>query len=279
MRKIILFYFTLILCSSLSNPLIAGGYKFKYNIIPGQKWLCTLSHLSESRAARKKNIDRNKTKIQYRVFNGRKKGWVKLEAKIVYENKDAGPVDMSKIVYSAAFHQSGEVRSIKYSGNFMPDFGENAAGIPKETMKMIEQSYKMIPEAWKNALFWFPEFPEVRLEIGDEFDFKQKIGTGITGDPMQTRSVMKQTFILEDVSNGLAYFTVKDRSVTKGSTIGADFEVKAAGKGKAVFDMKQGMWLELTKKSRTNINMGKNLNINNKNHTMKNVSKYEMELQ
>ncbi len=278
-KPLLSFLIMIIFLILLQDSLFAGSYRFKYNLKPGQKWLCTVSTMGENRMSGKKSIDRSKTKIQYRVFKGSKKGWVRLEAHIAFQGKNAGTLDMSKITYSAAFHQSGEIRGIKYSGSCMPDLGANAADIPEETLKMMEQSYKMIPEAMKNMVFWFPEFPEIKLGIGDEFDFKQRMGTGTTGDPMQTQSAMKQTFVLEDVSKGLAYFTVKDRSVSKISTMGNKCKVKSAGKGDALFDMKQGMWVEWTEKSLTKIGMGKSAGSKTRNNTLKNITKFEMELQ
>jgi len=53
------------------------------------------------------------------------------------------------------------------------------------------------------------------LEIGDEFDVQRKMGMGGSGVGMQAETLIKQVFTREDVRKGLAYFSVKERSVTK----------------------------------------------------------------
>ena len=67
----------------------------------------------------------------------------------------------------------------------------------------------------------------------------------------------KTVYVLEEVSEGLAYFSIKQRSVSKTSgAMGTAADTKSAGKGEAIFDLKEGMWLEFTTKSRHNVSMG-----------------------
>ena len=279
MKKILIFAILLIISLSFTTRLIAGGCKLKYLLKPGQKWLGTLSNHSETNPMEKKKISRSKTKIEYLVLKSHKKAWVKLQARILSTGKKSSRIDLSKILYSADVHESGEIRNITYSGDFMPDLGERAAKIPKETLEMMKQSFKMIPEFWKNTAYWFPEVPEDKIEIGDEFECKRKMGIGTAGKPMQIQSVVKQVFTLEDVSKGLAYFSVQDRSVTKGTAMGiANSKTRMAGKGEAIFDLEQGMWLELTEKSKTKIALGNAAGPKGKNHDMRIIFKYEMEL-
>jgi hypothetical protein len=82
----------------------------------------------------------------------------------------------------------------------MPDLGDQVDQMTPQMKEMMAQSYKMIPEAYKNSVFWFPEVPEHRLEIGDEFEVKRKTGIGGNGGAMQMETVSKQVFTLEDVS-------------------------------------------------------------------------------
>jgi hypothetical protein len=85
-------------------------------------------------------------------------------------------------------------------------------------------------------------------------------------------------FTLEEVSQGLAFFSVKERSVTRtGGSMGASSETKMAGKGEAIFDLKQGMWLELTEKFRAKVQLGSIPGMGNTEQDMKIILQYEME--
>ncbi len=60
----------------------------------------------------------------------------------------------------------------------------------------------------------------------------QQGGTYSGGSGMQVETVSKQVFTLEDVSKGLAYFPVKERSVTKtGGSMGGDWGYENTGYG------------------------------------------------
>jgi hypothetical protein len=228
----------------------------------------------------KKNTNQSKQIYEYSVSKGPKKGWVSLKARIKPQkgSSGAGQMDLSKLRFTADVHSSGEIRNIQYSGNVMPDLGDQSDQMTPQMKAMIAQSYNMIPEAFKNAVFWFPEVPEDKLEIGDEFEVQRKMGMGGSGSAMQMETVSKQVFTLEDVSQDLAYFSVKQRSVTKtGASMGASSKTKMAGKGKAVFDLKQGMWIELTEKSKAKVQIGGVAGTSGKGHDMNIILKYEME--
>ena len=228
----------------------------------------------------KKNTNQSKHIYEYSVSKGPKKGWVIMNARIKPQKGSpaAAQMDLSKLRFTADVHSSGEIRNIQYSGNVMPDLGDNSDQMTPQMKAMLEQSYKMIPEAYKNSVFWFPEVPEDKLEIGDEFEVQRKMGMGGSGSAMQMESVSKQVFTLEDVSQGLAYFSVKQRSVTKtGGSMGASSKTKMAGKGEAVFDLKQGMWLELTEKSRAKVQISGLAGVSDQGHDMNIIVKYEME--
>lgn len=265
---------------AIATSSMAESCKLKYKFAPGQKWICILSSKNESSFMGKKNTNQSKHIYEYSVSKGPKKGWVSLKARIKPQkgSSGAGQMDLSKLRFTADVHSSGEIRNIQYSGNAMPDLGDNSDQMTPQMKEMIEQSYKMIPEAFKNSVFWFPEVPEDKLEIGDEFEVQRKMGMGGSGSAMQMESVSKQVFTLEDVSQGLAYFSVKQRSVTKtGGSMGASSKTKMAGKGEAVFDLKQGMWLELTEKSRAKVQISGLAGMSEKSQDMNIIVKYEME--
>jgi hypothetical protein len=102
------------------------------------------------------------------------------------------------------------------------------------------QMAQMIGPAMKAAIFFFPEFPEEALEPGDEFDsiirYEMPGMMGMGG----MKSALKLTYTLEDISDGLATFSIKQRAQMKGSGM----DMKTGGKSEAVFDIGQGMWVE-----------------------------------
>ena len=280
MKNIALVGLVVLAALAAATSSMAQSCKLKYKLTPGQKWICIFSSKNESSFMGKKNINQSKHVYEYSVSKGPKKGWVTMKARIKPRKGSpaADQMDLSKLRFSADVHSSGEIRNIQYSGNVMPDLGENSAQMTPQMKEMIAQSYKMIPESFKNAVFWFPEVPEDKLEIGDEFEAQRKMGMGGSGSAMQMETVSKQVFTLEDVSQGLAYFSVKQRSVTKtGGSMGASSKTKMAGKGQAVFDLKQGMWLELTEKSRAKVQIGGVAGASGTSHDMNIIFKYEME--
>jgi len=258
---------------------VAGGCQLKYKLIPGQKWACNFTSKNESHVMGQKNVNQSKMVYEYTVSKGPKQGWITLTARIKSKSSGGqGQMDLSKLRFTADMHLSGEIRNINYTGNAMPDREKEAEQMSLEMKKMMQDSYKMIPEAYKNAVFWFPEIPEEKLEIGDEFDVQRKMGMGSSGSGMRIETVSKQVFTLEEVSKGLAYFSVKERSVTKtGGSMGGSSETKIAGKGNAIFDLLQGMWLEVTEKSRAKVNLGGVPGMSKQDYDMNIILKYEME--
>ena len=280
MKKILVFSLMVVSILAIATVSMAASYRLKYKFAPGQKWICTFSSKNESSFMGKKNVNQSKHIYEYSVSKGPKKGWVKLTARIKPQKgaSGAGQMDLSKLRFTADVHSSGEIRKIQYSGNVMPDLGENSDQLTPQMKAMMEQSFKMIPEAYKHSIFWFPEVPEDKLQIGDEFDVQRKMAMGGSGSAMQMESVSRQVFTLEEVSQDLAYFSVKQRSVSKagGSTAGSS-KTKIAGKGEAVFDLKKGMWLELTEKSRAKVKIGGLTGMGENDQDMNIISKFEIE--
>ncbi len=257
-------------------PLFGGGVKLYYKLKPAQTWVCSLSSKNEFSFMGEKNIDRAKRVFVYKISKGKKRGWVSITAHIKpsIKDKESG-MDMSRMSFKADMHKSGELRHIKYSGN--PMMVQQSAEMPPEMKAMMDQQGKMIGEMYKNAVFWFPELPEETLQIGDEFDVQRALGTG--GSGMQTKTLVRQVFTLENINKGLAYFSVKQKSLTKTkSKIAGKSETKMSGKGEAIFDLKAGMWLEVTEKSKAKIKMSGMGGMGDMSSDMKIVSKYEMEL-
>jgi hypothetical protein len=281
MKKATVLISMVVLISFGYGRIHAKEYTFQYKLAPGQIWIGTLSSQSESSFMGKKHVNRSKNVIEYKVSTGPKKGWVTVSARIRSKGgaaKGGNQMDLSGMSFKADVHKSGEIRNIQSSGTPMPDLGKSAKQMPKAALEAMKQSFQFMTDAWKNAVFWFPEFPEDPLQPGDEFEMVQKMGAGGSGGGMQMKTVSKQVFTLEEVSDDLAYFSVKERSVTKTSgAMGGKSDTKTASKGEAIFDMRQGMWIELETKSRSKVNMGNMPGTDGSSQDMLQISKVSME--
>ena len=47
------------------------------------------------------------------------------------------------------------------------------------------------------------------------------------------------------MSEGLVYFTLRESTRSKNSTMGGDVESTMSGKGETIFDLESGMWTEM----------------------------------
>jgi hypothetical protein len=259
---------------------LAGSIGLKYKLAPGQKWVARMSSQSETTFMGKKNVTKTKTIVEYEVTNGPKKGWVSLVARIKSQKNEAGEnladrIGLTRIVFRADMHSSGEMRTIRYEGGGSIAGGGKGQDLPPEVTAMMRQSANVIAEAWKNAVFWFPEFPEDNLEPGDQFDITRKMGAG--GD-LQTQTLTKQVFTLEDVSDGLAYFSVKERSITRTKgAMGGKSDTESLGKSKATFDLREGMWVDFVTKYRSRVQFGGGSPMGQSASEVLTVIKYEME--
>jgi hypothetical protein len=259
-------------------PASAASARLSYRMAPGQVWVGTLSSQSETEFSGQKDVHRSKTTIQYTVSEGPKSGWVSLAARIVSQQvpgtEPGGGMDLSGITFHADMHESGELRNIRHEGSALPP---GAADMPPQMKEMMAQSSNMVADAWKTAVFWFPELPEGPLSPGDEFDVIRKTGMGSAAMGMQSTTVSKQVFALDDIRAGLAYFTVRERSVTQTTGVaGGRADTKTASKGETVFDLKTGMWTDLVVKSRSNVGMTGMAGMGDTSQDVVNVSKYEM---
>ncbi len=243
----------ILILSLIAAPAWAGGWKFAYNLKPGQNWTATMQQQSTMNMMGQKNVTRNKLLMRYKVTKGKKSGWVGLTGKIRSDAAAEGGMDLGKMTFTADMHASGEIRNKKVTGSPAPPMGD-MEGMSPEMKAMMVQSYQSMGDMWLESVFWFPEFPEEKLDIGDEFEMTQKMGSSTAAMGMNT--VIKQVFTLEDVSDGLAYFSVRQRGVTKTDGIGAKTTTKTAGKGETIFDLKEGMWVEVVSQSQSTISMG-----------------------
>jgi len=263
----------------ISVPAYAGSHSFFYKIAPGQVWQATVGSQSESKFMGQKNVTRTRNVIEYQVLKGPKTGWVTLNARIVSSSQEAGgPMDPSLMHFQADMHKSGEIRNIRTSGIDQMSAQIDGQGLPPEMAAMYRQSFQFMIDAWKASVFWFPEFPEDIMEPGDEFDMTQKSGMGGSGTGMDMQTVSKQVFTLEDIGEGLASFSVRERSLTKSSGPGGGkTDTKTAGKGDAIFDLRQGMWVEMTTKSRIKVKLGNIPGMGAGDSEMLNIHKITME--
>ena len=162
---------------------------------------------------------------------------------------------LTRMAFHADLHSSGEIR------NAVADTPKGSpAGqpeIPPEMAAMQAQMAGMMGDMYLQMVFWFPEFPEEPLSVGDEFEEKKRLKMGSAARGFGSQTLIKTAYVLEEVSKGLAYFSVRQRAVSKTSAaMGTTAKTKTAGKGDAIFDLKEGMWLEFTTKSRHNVSMG-----------------------
>ena len=230
-------------------PSVCETVKLRYHFKPGDQWECTRMNRMSFMVMGQKHTKQQRDTILYTVSKGQKKNWVRLSAQFINpppktdENRfSMGQYDFT---YTADVHTSGDTRNIVVSGveNVMQD----PSFSPQEKAALI-QSNRIMAESLKPSIFWFPEMPEDALRSGDEFEDRRT--HGLKASQMASKSQSRQVFVLEDVSEGLAYFSTKARHVTKTSTMGGDVKGTSSGKGETIFDLKEGMWIEVTTKSK-----------------------------
>lgn len=280
MNRIILSAVLLIATLFSTEAMATDSCRLGYNMQPGQVWVATVTSQSKSEAMGHESTQTNRFSIRYRVLKGKKSGWVKLEAKIInHSAQGQGGIDYTKLTFTADMHRSGELRNIAHSGSAMPPIPkEQLQAMPPQYAKMMEQSRETVAKAMEQAVFWFPELPEGRLSIGDSFDTVQRSDLG-SNAMMKAQAVVKTEYTLEDISQGLAYFAVRQRAQSKtSSSMGGSSDTKTAGKADAIFDLEQGMWAEMTTKSRSTSSFA-GMGGMSGNVSSVQISRYRMQLQ
>jgi len=235
----------------------ADSCRLAYKMSPDQIWVTEVVSQFKSTAAGAEAMPPTRYSVRYRVQKGGKPGWVRLQAKFISHSAhvEGGP-DYTKLTYTADMHTSGELRNISHSGSAMPQLPkEQLDAMPPQFAAMMAGQGDMIAKAMQSGVFWFPEVPEDKLIIGDSFDVVKKSDAG-SSSMMQMQTVMKTEYTLEDVSQGLAYFSVRQRSQSKASGMGASSNTKTAGKADAIFDLERGMWVEMTTRTQISSSFG-----------------------
>lgn len=247
MKSLAALLFALAALVALPTSALSGRIQLRYGFSPGQQWECKRMTHMEFMVMGKKQVQRQKHTLLYTVSKGQKKGWVRLTARYIdppaktRENRYAmGQYDL---VFTADFHPSGDTRNIKVEGADKPV--NDATLSPQEKMAMA-QTRKMLAQSLTPVVFWFPELTGDPMEPGDEFEERRT--HGIKDPNMTAKSKSRVTFILEEISDGLAYFTTKERLASRTTTMGGAMDSKSAGKGETIFDLKSGMWIEYVSK-------------------------------
>ena len=246
----------LILCLSmllgLSTPSFGAGLTLRYAFKAGQQWECTrMSHIS-FRVMGQQHTKKDRDTIVYTVSKGPKPDWVCLTARYTTpaDVSDANPIAAAKydLIFSADVHLSGDTRNVAVSG--MQARLQDPALDP-QVKTALKQTYDILEDSLPAAVFWFPELPEESLQPGDEFEDKRTHRS--KSQYMQSKTKSRQSFVLEEVSQGLAYFSSRTRHATTMSTMGSKTDQKMSGKGETIFDLDAGMWVEMTTKSKMTI--------------------------
>ncbi len=238
-----------------ATPALAEKARLRYNLAPGQQWECErLTHMSFM-VMGKKQVNKQKATLLYTVSKGPKKGWVHLSARYINPPAKArgNPALMAQyeLTFTADMHFSGDTRNIQVLGADTPP---DDPSMPPQQKAAMVQTKQMIANANKPSVFWFPELPDETLQPGDEFEDRRNLKD--KNAYQSTQSVSRDVYILEEVSQGLAYFSTKSRMTTKMTTMGSKTDFGSSGKGDSIFDLKAGMWSELVTKSKMKFSGG-----------------------
>ena len=254
----------------------AGSLALGYKLKPGQTWVCTRLSTTEMVVMGRNHTQRNKHTIAYTVSKGPKKGWVRLTARYIDKPRVTDDnrfgLGLYDLVFTADMHSSGEFRNIRVTGTDTP-FPD--ASLDPGAQTAYIQGKQMIAQAHQPAVFWFPELPEDALEPGDEFEYEQNSKMG--GAMMAGTTQNRQAFVLDEVVEGLAYFQVEERTVSRVKSVGGDVKTKSAGKGETIFDLETGMWTDIVMKRRMKIGGG-TMMAGMADQDMKMMEKIEMQL-
>lgn len=216
-----------------------AGQRFKYRFEAGDTWKMSDRSETTTEMMGNKTTQRTKRLTVYKIVRDLGKGWFRIGAQVTAQKNwdHTGKANetnaLAGMQFTAEVHRSGVLKNYKFSG-----------GDPMMA--------KMIGPAMKPAIFFFPEFPEEALEPGDEFDalirYEMPGMMGMGG----MKSVIKMTYTLEDISDGLATFTIRQRMKTKGSGM----DMKTGGKSEALFDLSEGMWIEHESVTKSTVEQG-----------------------
>lgn len=147
MNRVSVMFLAIAVLITMVPTVQAGSIQFQYKLAPDQVWIGTMSSQSETTFMGKKDINRTRSIIEYRISKGPKRGWVSLTAKIKSQKSHSGQtgrqMDLSKITFFADMHPSGDIRNIRHEGNPMPP---PDPGMPPEMKAMYAQSSNMVAD-------------------------------------------------------------------------------------------------------------------------------------
>jgi len=257
MKGVLLAFSLLAGIALAGHAMAADSCRLAYKMLPGQLWVSEMSSQYKSSTAGAEAMPATRYSVRYQVSKADKPGWVKLEARILSHSANSeGGLDYTKLTYTADMHSSGELRHITHTGSAMPKLPkEQLAAMPPQYADLMAGQDDMMAKAMQKGVLWFPELPEDKLKVGDSFDVAEKSDLG-TNAMAQFQTVIKTEYTLEDVNQGLAYFSVRQHSQTKVSGMGSSSDTLTAGKADAVFDLEQGMWVEMTTKMQISSSSG-----------------------
>jgi len=224
----------LVLLLAPASPARAGGYRFAYRFEEGDVWKMTERSETSTEVMGTKSLQRVKRRTLYKVVRDLGKGWYRIAAEVTEQTNwdesgaSSGNNPLAGMRFTAEIHTSGALRRYRFTG-----------GDP--------QTARFIGPAMKAGIFFFPEFPDEPLEPGDDFDYDIKIEMPGMMGMGATTSVMRMTYTLEDVSDGVAVFSVRQRMKIKGSGM----KFRTGGKSEALFDLEEGMWVEHETRTRS----------------------------
>ena len=254
MKKTALVFVIFLLCTSSFTP--AASYLLSYSLKPGDKWTTTVQSQTEIRSQGKKEFIRSKTLIEYRVLQGVDPTWFTVAARVRSRTDYTGrspqtDINLYQTLFQADMHLNGDLRNVAYQmGNsplHPPAFGRSSPGLSAQETGPFHD----FMEQWQDMVFWFPVFPNAELKPGDSFEITQKRFMTDSNNQWQTRGLAKQILTLESVVNGLATFSIQDRSMAMTNTgFRSNTGTRSLTKTQAVFDLRQGMWIEWTNKYR-----------------------------
>ncbi len=261
MKRALICLTSMCLLISWAGAARAKKARLSYNLVPGQVWVMNMTDHSVMETSGRRFVFNTITTIEYRVAKGPKSDWVSLTARILYigyaGQKLGIEEDMAGISFYADMYKNGEIRNIRHEVGALPPRAKDMTPQDKEGLSRSLEAQAKDRERGR-GVFWFPVLPETPLAIGDEFEDLRKMKAGGAEAP-ETQTVSKGVFTLEEVSDGLAHFTVRERTVQKGSGVEAKSHTNIATKGDAVFDLKAGMWVDLVEKSKIKMTGGQEM--------------------
>lgn len=223
----------------------AGGTLLRYRLEPGQVWHATVKITRETRLGHDVERDGGTAHVEYRVEPAAAPGQVALEARMLRQETAAGasPFDFSVIHY----HATADARGVAPGAHF--DIGEaeppDIEGVERDPVA-FRQLLRSVASAWLESVYWLPRLPEQPLELGSSFTLDESEPVEDLEPGIEMRMKATRSYTLEEVSHGLAHFSIRVRSRVDAATSRGSLQSARSGQGEAVFDLARGMWRSQT---------------------------------